>query len=161
MADQDAQDPQRAELVARAWELAEMGHSVRYIAEAIGKSPATAHRFVREGRAAAVWVEVLDRSEERARRAMRLDMYTDWLISERQTLGGLAREYVPILLKLERERAMLTGSDSPTRVSVQNDPVPPTVDPETVRQVRAMQESKAREVSDLRAGTTNGEDPTP
>lgn len=155
-----ADDEDRSRLVALAWELAEQGWGVRYIAERIGRSPATAARYVKEGREAASWIEVLDRAEERARAAQRLDLYTSWLLAERSELGGKALEYVPVLLKVEERRAKLTGSDAPTRVKVEDDRPAPTVDPETVRAIRAAQDSQTRELSDLRAGPTTEGDPT-
>ena len=140
------EDDPRPALVARAWELAEQGYPVRYIAEAIGRSVSTAHAYVKEGREAATWVEVLNRHEERARARMRLSMYAEWLLQERLELGGKALEYVPILLKLEERLARNTGSDAPTRVAVSDDRPPPTVDPATVAAIREL---------------TDGEDSTP
>lgn len=148
------QDEDRPRLIARAWELAEAGHSVRYVAEAIGRSVGTAHAYIREGREAAQWVELLDRAEERARARMRLSMYADWLMTERQAVGGSALEYVPVLLKIEERLARLTGSDAPTRVAVSDQRGPVTVDPATVAAIRAAAELTGEPLPD-------GEDPTP
>ena len=155
----DNDDP-RPGLVARAWELAEKGYGVRYIGEAIGKSPATAARYVQEGREAATWVEVLERHEERARARMRLSMYAEWLMEERLAAQGSALEYVPVLLKIEERLARLTGSDAPTRVAVSDGRPPVTVDPATVAAVREAAQASERELLEL-AGRDDGEDPTP
>lgn len=150
----------RSQLVARAWELAEAGHSTRYVAEHLRVSPATAWRYVREGREAASWLDQLDRAEERSNARARLTMYADWLLTERQAVGGSALEYVPVLLKIEERLARLTGSDAPTRVAVSDGRPPVTVDPATVAAVREAAEASAREVREL-GGRADGEDPTP
>lgn len=154
-------DDDRARLVARAWELAEQGYGVRYIGEAIGRSTATAARYVTEGREAATWIEALNRAEERQRAALRLEMYTTWLLAERQEVGGSALEYVPVLLKIEERRARLTGSDAPTRVAVSDGRAPVSVDPATVAAVREVTEAGERELRGLVSGAVDGEDPTP
>lgn len=155
------EDDARPALVARAWELAERGYSVRYIAEAIGKSVGTAHTYVKEGREAATWVEVLERHEERARARMRLSMYAEWLMEERAAAKGSALDYVPVLLKIEERLARLTGSDAPTRVSVSDGRPPATVDPATVAAVREVTEASGRELRGLAEGATDGEDYPP
>lgn len=154
-------DEDRARLVARAWELAEQGYGVRYIGEAIGKSPATAARYAQEGREAATWIEMLDRTEERARARMRLSMYAEWLMEERRAAKGSALEYVPVLLKIEERLARLTGSDAPTRVAVSDGRGPVSVDAATVAACREVTEASARELRGLVEGAADGEDPTP
>lgn len=155
-------DDEKARLVARAWELAEQGYSVRYVAEDIGRSVGTAHAYIQEGREAATWIDLLNRAEERARARMRLSIYAEWLMEERKAVQGLALDYVPVLLKVEERLARLTGADAPTRVAVSDDRPPVHVDPATVAAVRAAVEAGEREVRELGAGVAaDGEDPTP
>lgn len=144
-----APDPER---VAKAWELhAHEGRSARYIAEKLGISPDTAARWVRDGKAAEQYIDLLDRAEERVRMATRLDFYTGALVSEWN--GGVAKatEVIPILLKIEERRAKLVGLDAPTRISVDDGTVP-EVDPRTVAAVRAAQQKAADEERALLGG---------
>lgn len=144
-----APDP---ELVAKAWELhANEGRSARYIAEQLHISPDTAARWVREGKAAEQYIDLLDRAEERVRMATRLDFYTGALVSEWN--GGLAKasEVIPILLKIEERRAKLVGLDAPTRIAVE-DTRSLEVDPATVAAVRKAQQRAAEEERALLEG---------
>lgn len=144
-----APDP---ELVAKAWELhAHEGRSARYIAEKLNISPDTAARWVREGKAAEQYIDLLDRAEERVRMATRLDFYTGALVSEWH--GGVAKavEVIPILLKIEERRAKLVGLDAPTRIAVE-DSRSLEVDPATVAAVRKAQQRAAEEEKALLEG---------
>jgi hypothetical protein len=144
-----APDP---ELVAKAWELhAHEGRSARYIAEKLHISPDTAARWVREGKAAEQYIDLLDRAEERVRMATRLDFYTGALVSEWH--GGVAKavEVIPILLKIEERRAKLVGLDAPTRIAVE-DSRSLEVDPATVAAVRKAQQRAAEEEKALLEG---------
>jgi hypothetical protein len=150
--DEGPEGSARSQLVAQAGELSEQGYGVRYIAQVIGRSPATAARYAREAREAAEWISLLDRAEERARKVVRLEIYAEWLMREREALSGSALDYVPVLLQVERERARVTGSDATTRMSVTDDRHPPQVDPATVAAVRDAQRRADDETRALRAG---------
>lgn len=133
------------EQVAKAWELhAHEGRSARYIAEQLHISPDTAARWVREGKAAEQYIDLLDRAEERVRMATRLDFYTGALVSEFQAGAAKLTEVIPILLKIEERRAKLVGLDAPTRVAIE-DASQPEPDPRTVAAVRAAQRKAADE----------------
>lgn len=140
-----APDP---ETVARAWELHVEGRSVRYIAEALGVAPSTAASYVKQGRGAEQYIDLLDRAEERLRSATRLDLMTAWLADDYRQGRGTAREIVPVLVQVEARRARLLGLDAPTRVAVDAGPAP-EVDPATVAAVRAVQQRAAAEEKQL------------
>lgn len=153
-----APDP---ELVAKAWELhAHEGRSARYIAEKLQVSPDTAARWVRDGKAAEQYIDLLDRAEERVRMATRLDFYTGALVSEWNEGAAKAAEVIPILLKIEERRAKLVGLDAPTRVSVEDDRVV-AVDPKVVAAVRAAQRQVADEEKALLSQEASEEVVTP
>lgn len=139
----------RALLAARAYELAEIERkSSREVAEFLNAeapergwprvSATTAWRLVNEGREAAAYAGLLDLAELRLGRSRRLDLYTTMLVEEFRAGGGKALEYVPLLLKIEDNRARLEGTDAVTRVAVSH-PDGPVPDADTVAAVRAVQ----------------------
>lgn len=154
-ADQHITDPaDRAELIARAYELYLQYGSLTKVREHLAADPVTLrvkgrpHHFgtttlkdwVEEGRAAEAYVELLNIAEQRRDSNARLDMIAgllrDWfathgIVSSREVLK-LADQ----LLKIEANRQDLLGLRAP--IKVQNVPQGPAeVDPEIVAAVDA------------------------
>lgn len=130
-------DPERPAKVRRAVELSEQGYSLRYIAQQIGKSHVTARKYIQEGKLEAEWAFLLDANEDREALRAFLGTLQDWLVEERQALGGKALEYVPVILKVVEQRAKVVGSYAPRQMQVADLREPPRVDPVTEQQVDA------------------------
>lgn len=128
---------------------------MRWIAEKMSIPASTAHDWIKQGRAAEVYIDLLDRAEERVRMATRLDFYTSMLMDQWRTQmtkePTQASDIVPILLRIEERRAKLGGLDAPTRVAVE-DGRTPEPDPRTVAAVRAAQQRAAAETRELLEG---------
>lgn len=138
--------------VAEAWEYhAHEGRSVRWIAEKLKISPSTAADWVKQGRAAEQWIDLLDRAEERMRMATRLDFYTGMAMSAFNEGSIDVEKVLPLLLKIEDRRAKLGGLDAPTRVAIESDREKEP-DPRTVAAVRAVQLRAADEERQLLEG---------
>jgi len=116
-------DPNKAAKMKRAVELRDQGMSFRDIAAEVGTSHTSVVRWLEEARVADEHAGLYQLAEERIRKLMRLEIFTDWLIDEYEmgARKGPAATYVPLLMQVERERARLTGSDTSTKVDVNVD----------------------------------------
>lgn len=116
-------DPDKAAKLKRAVELRDQGKSFRDIAAEIGVSHTTVVRWLEEARVTDEHAGLYQLAEERIRKLMRLEIFTDWLIDEYEmgAVKGPAATYVPLLMQVERERARLMGSDTSTKVDVNVD----------------------------------------
>lgn len=113
-------DPDKAAKLKRAVQLRDQGMSFRAIAAEVDTAHSTVVRWLEEARIADDAAGLYELAEERIRKLMRLEIFTDWLIDEYEmgATKGPAATYVPLLMQLERERARLTGSDTATKLNV-------------------------------------------
>lgn len=147
-----APDP---EWCARAWELHAQGYPYRHIAELLRAefpeiktlSHETARQWAKTGRATHALAELLDTGEERQRSAERLGLWAAALLEEARVNPDVSiLDVMPHLRWIHRERSVLTGTDAPKRVALQDDrTAPPEVDPDTAATVEAAQVRAAAE----------------
>jgi len=130
-------DPDKAAKVKLAVELAEQGYSLRYIGQKIGKSHTAVRKYIEEGKIEAEWAFMVDAAQDREALRAFLATLQDWLVEEREALGGKAVDYVPVILKVVEQRAKVVGTYAPKQVSVADLREPPRVDPVTEAQVDA------------------------
>lgn len=116
-------DPNKAEKLRRAQQLLADGWSYRAAAAEVGTSHTSLLRWLEEARVTDESAALYQLAEERIRKLMRLEIFTDWLIDEYEmgATKGPAATYVPLLMQVERERARLMGSDTSTKVDVNVD----------------------------------------
>lgn len=116
-------DPDKAAKMKHAVHLRDQGMSFRDIAKEVKTSHTTVVRWLEEARVTDDCAELYQLAEERLRKLMRLEIFTDWLIDEYEmgATKGPAATYVPLLMQVERERARLMGSDTSTKVDVNVD----------------------------------------
>lgn len=144
------------EVIARAWRLkTKEGRSIREIAATIGVSPTTAHDYVKRGRVAEMWIELLDRAEQRADATARLGEYLrkamEWLAQAESAAEAAAM--LNVLLGIEKRLAQMLGLDAPTRLAVGNDEGPAaTPDAGLMRAVRAYRDRDEMDTRELNAG---------
>jgi len=113
-------DPEKAAKLKRAVQLREEGMPLRAIAKEVGTSCTTVFRWLEEAHVADENAALYELAEERIRKILRLEIFTDWLIDEYEmgATKGPAATYVPLLMQVERERARLTGSDTAAKLNV-------------------------------------------
>ena len=145
-------EEERARLIAKAWHMAEEGYTERGVAKELGISQPTAHRYIEEGRKNAPWVKVLQRAEARARKAVRLHIYKEWLIEELKTVaaGGPAKEYVPVILAVEDRLAKVEGTDAPKLLEVDDRRDAAKPNPRVVEELALMEWQAAQEEDEIR-----------
>lgn len=116
-------DPDKAAKLKRAVQLRDQGVSFRDIAAEVNTAHSTVVRWLEEARIADEHASLYQLAEERIRKLMRLEIFTDWLIDEYEmgAKKGPAATYVPLLMQVERERARLMGSDTSTKLDVNVD----------------------------------------
>lgn len=132
-------DAARAERVAKAYALhTEKGWGSYKVAAALGVSQATAHRYIREGRNAIPWLELLDLNDARAAQAARLTKYVEMLIEEVDSGTTRVVEAMPSLLKIEERWAKLAGLDAPSRHVIENPKAAP--DPAVLQALRELEQ---------------------
>ena len=113
-------DPDKAAKLKRAVQLRDQGMSFRDIAAEVKTAHSTVVRWLEEARVADQHAALYELAEERIRKILRLEIFTDWLIDEYEmgATKGPAATYVPLLMQVERERARLTGSDTAAKLNV-------------------------------------------
>lgn len=148
---------QREQLAEKAWLLHVGGGSYRAIAEHISAglgvriSHTTAGELVREGRAAE---PTATRTEATAdiRGETRV-----WLhrLNEDYRIGALGTaEAVPLVVRLLDRLARLHGTDTPVRIAIEDDRLPPTIDPEMAARLVDVEARSAAALEAARATPT-------
>lgn len=133
---------------------------MRGVAKIMGLPVSTAHTYIEEGRKASPWVQVLARQEARARKAVRLHLYREWLIEERDELLATgdedaktaAKDYVGVILQVEDRLAKVEGTDAPREIALSDLRDLPTPNPLIVEEIAAV-EWEARNEEDRIKGT--------
>lgn len=118
----------RAALQAEAWRLYNRENkSVREVADQLGLAPATTHRWIKQGQAAEVYADLLDRQRRRLDMADRLRLYRQ-VATEEWRQGGSAgagkqragagsfRDLLPSLISIEKLEMELLGLRMPVEV---------------------------------------------
>lgn len=151
---------ERARVKAEAWRLHNRENkSVREVADALGLAPATAHRWIKQGQAAEVYADLLQRQYRRLDMADRLRMYRAFLIEEWRAGGsgganaragaGSFRDLVPALMDIEKTEMKLLGLAVP--VEVEHKMVQEFGEAPPPFMVEAVEEAKARDDEKRRA----------
>lgn len=150
MADPTPVLPQR---IGEAWRLYHVRNlSVRQVAAEMGVSRGTAHNYIKTAELGRMYVDLLDRAEQRGGQAARLREYLR-LLMEQINNGRDVVEVIPVMLGVEKRLADLLGLDAPTRVAV-DDGRQPEVRPEVIAAVRAVERAAADERRALERGSS-------
>lgn len=151
-----------AAVKAEAWRLYNRENkSVREVADQLNLAPATAHRWIKQGQAAEVYADLLQRQHRRLDMADRLRMYRAFLIEEWRQGGsggagnnkagaGSFRDLVPALLDIEKTEMKLLGLSMPVEVEHSfvrdNGEAPPPFMVEAVQEANRRDDEKRRAI---------------
>lgn len=148
--------PPSDDVIAEAWRLsAKERRSTREIAGILGVSQSTAHEYVKRGRVAEAWIDLLIAAEQRSDAAARLGEYGRRAMEWLELCDGPkdAAAMFGVLLAIEKRLATMLGFDRPTRIAIGED-VPDAASPDAglLRAVRAMRDRDAVDTRELNAG---------
>lgn len=153
---------ERDRLKARAWRMSNHEQkSVREVAEELGLSVATAHRWIKQGQAAEVYADLLERQRRRLDMADRFRLYRQ-MLGEEYRAGGSAgggkqragagsfRELVPALMQIELAEMKLLRLEMPVEVEHswrdQHGEAPPAGIVEAILEARAVDEARRQAI---------------
>lgn len=155
--DTEGEQPSRADLIARAWELStgnapechDRPMSTRRVAREMDIPHSTARDYIKEAHEVQGWIDLLDRAEGRQALALRTMRVLDRLDKVMEDDERLV-EVAPVWFKGAGQLAQLLGLNAPVRV--QNETVRPNVEPspDVAEAVRAAQRRAARERAEIR-----------